>query len=417
MTSNCIYWLKALAVSVLMLLSSALWAATNTADTKLAEQKVANTELKQLLDQEKDKSRQLEIQSLKEQVAAAVNNSQKAADWWINATGVLLTIVGLVVAVLGVFVPFVLTRNQRRKLDEQEKTLTALTTQVTEAATSIQSQVQKAQADVAVIEQQKNNLLDAANLDPAKVAPGTPEALKVQNALAAASDQLEKDQPIDVQLRLRALAAQAKNEWATALSLWQQLLDKDPDNGLTLLALGNAHISYAQQQVSPEEQKRVYMQAIAHFHQAIVRLSGLNYAEAQNNLGNALATLGQRESDPEQLQAAVSAFREALKERTRERVPLGWAMTQNNLGNALATLGQRESGPEQLQEAVSAYLEALKEYTRERVPLDWAMTHNNLGSALQTLGQRESDPELLQAAVSTYREALKERTRARVPLD
>jgi hypothetical protein len=41
---------------------------------------------------------------------------------------------------------------------------------------------------------------------------------------------------------------------------------------------------------------------------------------------------------------AVLAYREALKEYTRERVPLDWAMTQNNLGNALFSLGKRDSG-------------------------------------------------------------------------
>ena len=80
----------------------------------------------------------------------------------------------------------------------------------------------------------------------------------------------------------------------------------------------------------------------------------------------------------------MAAFREALKERTRERVPLDWAMTQNNLGTALAHLGERESGTARLEEAVAAYREALKERTRERVPLDWAMTQNNLGTALTT---------------------------------
>ena len=34
------------------------------------------------------------------------------------------------------------------------------------------------------------------------------------------------------------------------------------------------------------------------------------------------------------LEEAVAAYREALKERTRERVPLDWATTQVNLGNA-----------------------------------------------------------------------------------
>ncbi len=40
----------------------------------------------------------------------------------------------------------------------------------------------------------------------------------------------------------------------------------------------------------------------------------------------------------------MAAHREALKEYSRERVPLQWAMTQNNLGNALQTLGERETG-------------------------------------------------------------------------
>ena len=42
-------------------------------------------------------------------------------------------------------------------------------------------------------------------------------------------------------------------------------------------------------------------------------------------------------------------------------MPLDWAMTQNNLGNALSTLGERESGTARLEEAVAAYRAALKE--------------------------------------------------------
>ena len=48
-------------------------------------------------------------------------------------------------------------------------------------------------------------------------------------------------------------------------------------------------------------------------------------------------------------------FRAALEERTRDRVPLDWAMTQNNLANALATLGERESGAARLEEAIVAF--------------------------------------------------------------
>ena len=116
------------------------------------------------------------------------------------------------------------------------------------------------------------------------------------------------------------------------------------------------------------------------------------------------------------LLVTIAAYRAALEEWTRERVPLDWATTQNNLGNALSTLGQRESGTARLEEAVAAYRAALEELTRERVPLDWAMTQNNLGTALSTLGQRESGTARLEEAVAAYRAALEERTRERVPL-
>jgi hypothetical protein len=39
----------------------------------------------------------------------------------------------------------------------------------------------------------------------------------------------------------------------------------------------------------------------------------------------------------------VAAFREALKERMRERVPLQWATAQNNLEIALKLLGAASS--------------------------------------------------------------------------
>jgi len=138
---------------------------------------------------------------------------------------------------------------------------------------------------------------------------------------------------------------------------------------------------------------------------------------ALNDLGTALATLGERDSGTERLEQAVATYQQALKERTRERVPLDWAMTQNNLGNALQALGARDSGTDRLEQAVAAYQQALKEYTRDRVPLDWAATQNNLGNALKTLGERDSDTERLEQAVEAFQQALKEYTRDQVPLD
>ena len=142
----------------------------------------------------------------------------------------------------------------------------------------------------------------------------------------------------------------------------------------------------------------------------------LQWATTQDNLGGALTTLGERESGTARLEQAAEAFRDALQERTRERVPLDWATTQNNLGNALKALGERESGTARLEQAVEAYRDALQEWTRERVPVRWATIENNLGNALGILGERESGTVRLEQAVEAFREALQERTRERVPL-
>jgi tetratricopeptide (TPR) repeat protein len=137
---------------------------------------------------------------------------------------------------------------------------------------------------------------------------------------------------------------------------------------------------------------------------------------ALNDLGNALLTLGGRETGTARLKEAVAAYRDALKERTRDRAPLQWAMTRMNLGNALRTLGERETGTDRLVEAVAAYRDALKEITLDRLPPDWATTQHNLGNALTTLSVRESSVPHLKEAIAAYREALKVRNRDLLPL-
>jgi hypothetical protein len=63
-------------------------------------------------------------------------------------------------------------------------------------------------------------------------------------------------------------------------------------------------------------------------------------------------------------------------------------MTQNNLGNALSALGERESGTARLEEAVAAYRAALEERTCERAPVQWEATQNNLKKCLAASEQR-----------------------------
>ena len=108
----------------------------------------------------------------------------------------------------------------------------------------------------------------------------------------------------------------------------------------------------------------------------------------QNNLGNALRRLGERESGAGKLEEAVAAYREALKEDTRERVPLYWAGTQTNLGIALRKLGERESGTARLEEAVAAYREARKELTPQTDPTNYELTMKGFNQVLALLKKK-----------------------------
>jgi tetratricopeptide (TPR) repeat protein len=111
-------------------------------------------------------------------------------------------------------------------------------------------------------------------------------------------------------------------------------------------------------------------------------------AGVQFSLAIALTLDGEQSGKNEPLAESIELYRKVLDEYPRARVPLDWAMTQNNLGNALSSLGERESGTARLEEAVAAYrlgeresgtarLEeavaayraALEELTRERAPI------------------------------------------------
>jgi tetratricopeptide (TPR) repeat protein len=237
----------------------------------------------------------------------------------------------------------------------------------------------------------------------------TPDASTRFAALRAVQDEwyergrdkgLNLDLEVSIELaKITVARASTADERGTALNYL----------GIALASLGERESDTARLEAAVE----AYREALKEWTRERVPL---DWARTQNNLGIVLQRLGERESGTARLEAAVAAYHEALKELTHERVPLQWATTQMNVGTALLMLGERERGTARLEAAVEAYHEALKERTRERVPLDWAMTQNNLGVALLSLGERESGTARLKAAVEAYHEALKERTRERVPL-
>jgi hypothetical protein len=90
--------------------------------------------------------------------------------------------------------------------------------------------------------------------------------------------------------------------------------------------------------------------------------AGLDH-DQRGNLWRAygLATwnLGKQTGRNEWLVEAVGAYQAALEEYTRERVPLDWAATHASLGDALCSLGERESGTARLGEAVTVLQSAV----------------------------------------------------------
>ncbi len=84
----------------------------------------------------------------------------------------------------------------------------------------------------------------------------------------------------------------------------------------------------------------------------------------------------------------MTAYRDALKECTRERVPLDWAATQNNLGLALWMLGKREAGTARLEEAVTAYDAALAVLVSASAHHDAQDCRANRDDTLTLLAQR-----------------------------
>jgi hypothetical protein len=95
--------------------------------------------------------------------------------------------------------------------------------------------------------------------------------------------------------------------------------------------------------------------------------------------------------DSDALTEAIRVWKLALADASRIDNAAAWVATQNNLGNALATLGSRESGTARLEEAVAAYRASLEEMTRDRAPVDWAVSTGNQGVVLKVLAERRGD--------------------------
>jgi tetratricopeptide (TPR) repeat protein len=80
------------------------------------------------------------------------------------------------------------------------------------------------------------------------------------------------------------------------------------------------------------------------------------------NSADALYAQGDEFGDNGAVQETIAAYRSAPLLAPRDCVPLDWAATQNNLGNALETLGLRQHDPAQLAQALACMRGAAEVY-------------------------------------------------------
>ena len=130
------------------------------------------------------------------------------------------------------------------------------------------------------------------------------------------------------------------------------------------------------------------------------------WAEAQNNLGNILAALGQQRRDAALFEQAIQCFSKALEVFTQEDSPLEWAATQYDLGTANQSLGRLLETTQPLKLAVDAYTSALLIWTRDEHPEDWMKTMHQLGAALHSHGKLLKGNRQFQKSVVAYKNAL-----------
>ena len=160
-------------------------------------------------------------------------------------------------------------------------------------------------------------------------------------------------------------------------------------------ALHNALASSLFQDPKGEREENLE-QAISNYRQALEVYTRdafpQDWAATQYNLANAYheRVRGER---AENLEEAISRFQQALEVYTRDAFPQDWAATQNDIAIVYEDRVRGERA-ENLEEAISRFQLALVVYTRDAFPQDWARTQNNLGNAYQkrVRGERAGQP-------------------------
>ena len=224
--------------------------------------------------------------------------------------------------------------------------------------------------------------------------PGGDRA-RAETLLAQARSAFDEGRLEDAETAFGALSFIRANEMATARQIWIEAIDLqaqsaalrgDTERAETIRRGKIAELRQFRAEVARADREEEWLTLFA---------IAYDWYERGDKLGDNAA-----------LVRSIETYRnEVLPAAPRESVPLDWAATQNDLGNALWTLGGREGDTAHLEEAVAAYQLALEEQTRDRVPLDWARSSLNLSDVLLLLAVAVGEADQLDTASMLAQEA------------
>jgi tetratricopeptide (TPR) repeat protein len=225
-------------------------------------------------------------------------------------------------------------------------------------------------------ERQIRAALDAVgekNIPPERLAAKLIEIAERFRDLQATASAQPGDSPAIVSLKAEAQKAIEAGELAKADALLADV-ETEQRQALDRFAINAAETSAQRGDIALTRLR--YAEAAKHFANAAGAFPGnsahedkrITYLQRQ---AHAFYLQGEEFGDNGALLSAIEGFKRVLEMTPREHAPLVWAAIQNNLGTALSRVGERQSGRTKLEEAVVAYREALKEMTRDRVPLEW----------------------------------------------
>ena len=273
----------------------------------------------------------------------------KTVDWWLTATAIFLTLLGIV-AVFAGYLSF--------------KRFREIETEARESAESAKEHAKKAGDIVDEIKAQHDEAVSLVQGITAESVSDNPDEVR------RATESVQEDptaSPIDqavavaVQLQQGGKIKESIEKWH-AIAIISEEIDKDR------AARAWFSVGYLRQEPGEDALKA----AIGAYNKSICLKPDL--AEAYNNRGNAKGCLGRYEE-------AIADHDEAI------RLKPDLAEAYNNRGNAKGGLGRHE-------EAIADYDEAI------RLNPDYAMAYYNRGRAKNNLGRHEK-------AIADYDEAIR----------